>query len=64
MPDAVKAKLENVFKAVMADQKLRERLANLDITPDFTPGTTLRARLETEIRSWSKFVDDKGIKPE
>ena len=48
MPDAVKAKLEGVFKQVLADQRLRERLANLDITPDFAPGPALRARLETK----------------
>ena len=64
MPDAVKAKLEGVFSKVMADQRLRGRLANLDITPEFSPGPALRARLETEIKSWTKFVDDKGIKPE
>ena len=64
MPDAVKAKLESAFSAVMADQRLRDRLANLDITPDFAPGPALRARLENEIRSWTKFVDEKGIKPE
>ena len=64
MPDAVKAKLENVFSRVLADQRLRERLANLDITPEYSPGPALRARLENEIRSWTKFVDEKGIKPE
>jgi tripartite-type tricarboxylate transporter receptor subunit TctC len=64
IPDAVKAKLESVFSAVMADQRLRDRLANLDITPDFSSGPALRARLENEIRSWTKFVDEKGIKPE
>ena len=64
MPDAVKAKLEGVFSKVLLDAKLRERLANLDITPEFTPGTALRTRLETEIKSWTKFVDDKGINPE
>ena len=51
-------------KGVMADQGLRTRLATLDITPDFSPAPALRSRLETEIRSWTKFVDEKGIKPE
>jgi tripartite-type tricarboxylate transporter receptor subunit TctC len=64
MPDAVKAKLEGAFKGVLADQGLRARLAKLDITPDFSPGPSLRGRLETEIRSWTKFIDQKGIKPE
>jgi tripartite-type tricarboxylate transporter receptor subunit TctC len=64
LPDAVKAKLEGALETVMSDQGLRARLAKLDITPDFSPGTALRARLEREIKSWSKFVDEKGIKPE
>ena len=56
----VKAKLEGVLRKVLADQRLRERLANLDITPEFSPGPALRARLENEITSWTKFVDDEG----
>ena len=64
MPDAVKAKLDGALKTVLADQALRGRLANLDITPEFSSAPALRSRLETEIRSWTKFVDDKGIKPE
>ncbi len=48
----------------MSDPHVRERLANLDITPDFAPGPALRGRLEREIRNWTKFIDEKGIKPE
>ena len=64
LPDPVKAKLEGVIKSVMAGQGLRQRLANLDITPDFGPGPALRGRLENEITSWTKFIDAKGIKAE
>jgi tripartite-type tricarboxylate transporter receptor subunit TctC len=64
LPDAVKAKLEKASATVMSDPHVRERLANLDIAPDFAPGPVLRARLESEIRNWTKFVDEKGIKPE
>jgi tripartite-type tricarboxylate transporter receptor subunit TctC len=64
MPEPVKAKLESAISAVMSDQRLRDRLANLDITSDFAPGRALRTRLENEIRSWTKFIDEKGIKPE
>jgi len=64
MPDVVKAKLERASAAVMADPHVRERLANLDIAPDFAPAPALRARLESEIRNWTKFIDEKGIKPE
>lgn len=64
LPEPVKAKLEGAVKEVMAGQGLRARLAKLDITPDFGPGPALRARLENEIASWTKFIDAKGIKPE
>jgi tripartite-type tricarboxylate transporter receptor subunit TctC len=64
LPDAVKAKLEQAIARVMADPQVRARLANLDITADYTSGAALRKRLETEIASWVKFVDEKGIKPE
>ena len=64
MPDAIKVKLEKALSTVMADPRVRERLANLDITPDFAPAPVLRARLENEIKNWTKFIDAKGIKPE
>jgi tripartite-type tricarboxylate transporter receptor subunit TctC len=64
MPDTVKAKLERAISTVMADQGLRERLAKLDITPDVAPAPALRAKLESEIRNWTTFIDAKGIKPE
>jgi tripartite-type tricarboxylate transporter receptor subunit TctC len=64
MPETVKAKVEKASAIVMSDPHVRERLANLDIAPDFAPGPVLRARLESEIRSWTKFIDEKGIKPE
>ncbi len=64
LPDAVKAKLERAISAVMSDPRVRERLANLDITPDFAPGPVLRTKLENEIQNWTKFIDAKGIKPE
>jgi tripartite-type tricarboxylate transporter receptor subunit TctC len=64
MSDGVKAKLEKALSAVMSDPRVRERLAKLDITPDFAPAPVLRATLENEIRNWTKFIDAKGIKPE
>jgi len=64
LPDAVKAKLERALSAVMSDQGVRQRLANLDITPDFAPGHALRTKLDNEIKNWTRFIDAKGIKPE
>jgi tripartite-type tricarboxylate transporter receptor subunit TctC len=64
MPDAVKGKLEKAIATVMSDSHVRERLASVDITPDFAPGPVLRTKLENEIKNWTKFIDAKGITPE
>jgi tripartite-type tricarboxylate transporter receptor subunit TctC len=63
-PDAVKGKLEKAIATIMSDQHLRERLAIVDITPDFAAASVLRTKLENEIKNWTKFVDAKGITPE
>jgi len=64
IPEPVKAKLEKSVATVMASPSVRERLAKLDITPDFAPGPAMRAKLENEIANWTKFIDAHGIKPE
>jgi tripartite-type tricarboxylate transporter receptor subunit TctC len=64
LPAPVKAKIEKAVETAMSDPKLRERLAKLDITPDFLPGPKLHARLEAEIKGWTTFIDAKGIKAE
>jgi tripartite-type tricarboxylate transporter receptor subunit TctC len=63
-PDAVKGKLEKAIATIMSNQHLRERLAIVDITPDFAAASVLRTKLENEIKNWTKFVDAKGITPE
>ncbi len=47
-------------RKVMAAAHVPEQLA----TSDFAPGAVLRTKLESEIRHWTKFIDEKGIKPE
>src|SRR5437763_11763557 len=64
MPDTVTAKLEKAISVVMADLRVRERLAALDITPDYGPGRIVRTQLENESKNWTKFIEEKGIKPE
>ena len=64
IPDAVKAKLEKALATTLANPKVRERLAKLEIEPAYAPGTALRAKLENEITNWTKFIDEHGIKPE
>ena len=64
IPDAVKAKLEKAVATTLADPRVRERLAKLDIEPDYAPGSALKVKLENEIANWTRFIDEHGIKPE
>jgi tripartite-type tricarboxylate transporter receptor subunit TctC len=64
LPNDVKTKLEQAVATVMSDPRVRERLAKLDITPDFAPSPVLRTKLANEIRNWMAFIDARGIKPE
>ena len=64
IPEAVRGKLEKAIATITSDAKLRERLAVVDITPDFVPAPVLRTKLESEIKNWTKFIDAKGIMPE
>ena len=64
IPEAVKAKLDRALASVMSYPKVRERLAKLDIAPDYAPGAALNAKLANEIRNWSAFVEAKNIKAE
>ena len=64
IPEAVRGKLEKAIATITSDAKLRERLAVVDITPDFAPAPVLRTKLESEIKNWTKFIDAKGIMPE
>jgi tripartite-type tricarboxylate transporter receptor subunit TctC len=64
IPDAVRAKIEKAVQTVTSDPQVRERLAKLDITPEFAPGPELRVKLENEIKNWTRFIDAKGIKAE
>jgi len=64
MPDAVKAKLSQAVTKVMTDPKVTERLAKLDITPDVIAGPAMHAKLVSEIKNWTRFIDAKGIRAE
>jgi tripartite-type tricarboxylate transporter receptor subunit TctC len=64
IPDAVKAKLDKAVAATLADPRVRDRLAKLDIEPDYAPGPALKVKLENEIANWTRFIDEHGIKPE
>ena len=63
-PEPIRAKIENALKTTMANPAVRERLTRVDTDPSFAPGPALTVKLENEIKNWSKFIDDKGIKVE
>jgi tripartite-type tricarboxylate transporter receptor subunit TctC len=64
MPAPVKDKLFQVVSKIMNDPKVAERLAKLDITPDVIAGPAMHAKLESEIKNWTRFIDAKGITPQ
>ena len=64
IPDVVKAKLDKAVATTLANPRVRERLAKLDIEPAYAPGRALKTKLENEIANWTKFIDEHGIKPE
>jgi tripartite-type tricarboxylate transporter receptor subunit TctC len=64
LPEPVKAKLSQALAKVMGNNAARERLAKLDITPDVIDGQAMHAKLEREIKNWTRFIDAKGIKAE
>jgi tripartite-type tricarboxylate transporter receptor subunit TctC len=64
IPGPVKAKLDKAVATTLADPRVRERLAKLDIEPDYAPGAALKVKLENEIANWTRFIDEHGIKPE
>jgi tripartite-type tricarboxylate transporter receptor subunit TctC len=61
LPDPVKAKLQTAIEHALADHSVRERLAALDITPDFAPAPVMQAFLETEIKNWRSFIEARGL---
>jgi tripartite-type tricarboxylate transporter receptor subunit TctC len=61
IPADVKAKLEKAIAKALQSPALRERLAALDITPEFGPGSTLQTLLQNEIKNWKTFIEAKGL---
>jgi tripartite-type tricarboxylate transporter receptor subunit TctC len=62
VPEPIKAKLEAAIKRALQSSELRERLAPLDITPDYGPAAVLQKQLVNEIKNWSDFIEAKGLK--
>jgi tripartite-type tricarboxylate transporter receptor subunit TctC len=54
--------LEKAIKKALESPAVGERLAALDIKPEFGPGAALQTRLQNEIKNWSTFIEAKGLK--
>ena len=63
MPEPVKAKIDAAVQKVMNNPAVRERLTQLAIQPNYLPAPALKAKLQSEIANWTKFIDAHNIKP-
>ena len=55
-------KLSAEIRAVSAMPEIKEKIANLGLTPLVSPPPTeLRAYLNSEITTWVKFIEQIGI---
>jgi tripartite-type tricarboxylate transporter receptor subunit TctC len=62
MPADVKTKLEKAIQKALKLPAVGERLAVLDIEPEFGPAAVLQTRLQNEIKNWTTFIEAKGLK--
>jgi tripartite-type tricarboxylate transporter receptor subunit TctC len=62
LPEPIRAKLEKAVEKTLASPTIRERLAALDITPDFGTGAMLQKQLANEIKNWKTFIEAKDLK--
>jgi tripartite-type tricarboxylate transporter receptor subunit TctC len=62
LPADVTAKLQKAIQAALADPQLSERLKSLDITAEYAPAPVLKARIVSDVKNWSAFIEAKGLK--
>jgi tripartite-type tricarboxylate transporter receptor subunit TctC len=62
MPQNVVEKLQKATQAALQDADLKEKLAALDITPEYAGGAELHARVIADIKNWTAFIESKGLK--
>jgi tripartite-type tricarboxylate transporter receptor subunit TctC len=62
LPEPIRAKLEKAVEKTLASPTIRERLAALDITPDFGTGAMLQKQLANEIKNSKTYSEAKPLK--
>jgi len=60
--DDVTARLQKAVYVSLQNPELNDRLKALDITADYRAGTELHARVVSDIKNWSAFIESKGLK--
>jgi tripartite-type tricarboxylate transporter receptor subunit TctC len=58
----VRAKVQTAIQAALADPVLSERLKGLDITPEYGGASVLKARVLSDVKNWTAFIDANGLK--
>lgn len=64
IPEPIKAKLNASLSRILASPKMREQMKSLDIEPAYAPGPVLKSLVAKEVSSWTRFIDQRGIKGE
>ena len=60
--DDVTARLQKAVYVSLQNSELNDRLMALDITADYRASTELHARVVSDIKNWSAFIESKGLK--
>ncbi|WP_161139938.1 Bug family tripartite tricarboxylate transporter substrate binding protein [Propylenella binzhouense] len=61
-PAPIKEKLAAAMKETLERPAVRDRLANIEVAPEFGPAEEMAASLDSEITNWSALVEKRGIK--
>jgi tripartite-type tricarboxylate transporter receptor subunit TctC len=62
VPEPIRAKIEKAVERALASPTVKEKLAGLDITPEFGNGAVLQKQLANEIKNWKTFIEAKDLK--
>ncbi|MGQ7791993.1 Bug family tripartite tricarboxylate transporter substrate binding protein [Faunimonas sp. B44] len=63
-PEPVKAKLAGAVEEILKKPEVQERLARIEVAPEFGAAEEMGSTLDSEITNWSAFVEQRGIKAE
>jgi tripartite-type tricarboxylate transporter receptor subunit TctC len=62
LPADVTERLQKAIQTALADPQFSERLKSLDITAEYAPAPVLRARVLSDVKNWTAFIEAEGLK--